>query len=68
MILMLVESVNGGWNYAPLAADCLLHGMRYCDDAPYPTIEAAILGAERDKTLKGHRPLHYVPMFTKKGD
>lgn len=59
--LVVIESIHGCWNYAPAQAPAsFLRCLRYDVDGS-PTLEAAILMAERDKSIP--RPIHYTPEF-----
>jgi len=59
--LIVIESIHGCWNYAPAQAPAsFLRCLRYDVDG-LPTLEAAILAAERDESIP--RPIHYTPEF-----
>lgn len=62
--IVVIESNHGCWNYAPADAPAaFLRCLRY-DDTGLPTLEAAILAAERDKSIP--RPIYYTPEFAHK--
>lgn len=64
MILALIESVNGGWNYAPADAPASFLRCLLYDETGFDTIGEAIAAAERDKTIPDeYRPIHYLPRF-----
>jgi hypothetical protein len=67
--MLVIESINGGWGYCPAEAPLSFRRCMVYDDAPtYPTLEAAILGAERDRSIpQDCRPLHFTPQFAPKG-
>ena len=61
MNIIVIESNNGCWNYAPADAPAaFLRCLRY-DDTGLPSLESTILAAEYDETIP--QPIHFTVEF-----